>query len=449
MSRRARWCWPKPCPTCRSGVHLGVVDPDVGAERRAVALELADGQRMVGPDNGLLMAAAEQCGGVLAAADIARSPFRLEPVAATFHGRDIFAPVAAALANGVSVAEVGAPLDPAELIRLELPVARMDAGVLVAHVRYVDGFGNLQLNAGHDDLAGTGLKLGHSAAIAPRPRAQPVRPVRADLRGRRAGRAAALRGRRTPVVGRRQPRRRIAAARGHDRRRAADPSPVTAAPTVLGRPRLHLRSTDSTNSRAQALALAGAPHGTLVTASEQSAGAGRQGRSWTAPAGRALLCSVLVRDPPRLIPLAAGVAVAEVAGDRATVKWPNDVLIEGRKVAGILVEGRPQERWAVVGIGLNVAVRPEDFPAELRRTSDDPRSRSPRRSSRPSRLCSVRWSAGWPPTPETVLAAVERAGRAEGTAGPLGPGIGHRRRDRRRGPVTGDHPRWRDGAGRG
>lgn len=135
---------------------------------------------------------------------------------------------------------------------------------------------------------------------------------------------------------------------------------------ALGRPRLHLRRTDSTNSRAQALALSGAPHGTLVTASEQSAGRGRQGRSWSAPADRALLCSVLIRDPPRLIPLAAGVAVAEVAGETARVKWPNDVLIEGRKVAGILVEGRPQERWAVIGVGLNVALRREDFPEELR-----------------------------------------------------------------------------------
>ena len=143
-------------------------------------------------------------------------------------------------------------------------------------------------------------------------------------------------------------------------------SGVSAARGELGRPRLHLRSTDSTNARAQTLAVAGAPHGTLVTAVEQSAGRGRQGRVWTAPAGRALLCSVLVRDPPRLLPLAAGVAVAEVAGEAAQVKWPNDILITERTVAGILVEGRPQERWAVVGIGLNVAVRPEDFPAELR-----------------------------------------------------------------------------------
>jgi BirA family biotin operon repressor/biotin-[acetyl-CoA-carboxylase] ligase len=134
----------------------------------------------------------------------------------------------------------------------------------------------------------------------------------------------------------------------------------------LGAPRLHLRSTDSTNLQARTLAGRGAPHGTLVTADEQSAGRGRQGRVWTAAAGRALLCSVVVREPPRLLPLMAGVAVADVAGSDAQLKWPNDVLIAGRKVAGILVEGRPQERWAVVGVGINVALREEDFPPELR-----------------------------------------------------------------------------------
>lgn len=138
---------------------------------------------------------------------------------------------------------------------------------------------------------------------------------------------------------------------------------------TLGHPRVHHRLTDSTNARARELAAAGAPHGTIVTASEQSAGRGRQGRTWVAPAGRALLLSVVVRDPPRLLPLATGVAVAEVADQRAQVKWPNDVLVEGRKVAGILVEGRPQEGWAVVGIGLNVAVRESDFPPELRQTA--------------------------------------------------------------------------------
>jgi BirA family transcriptional regulator, biotin operon repressor / biotin---[acetyl-CoA-carboxylase] ligase len=135
--------------------------------------------------------------------------------------------------------------------------------------------------------------------------------------------------------------------------------------TRLGHPRVHFRDVDSTNTRARELGHRGAPHGTLVTAAEQSAGRGRQGRTWTAPAGRALLCSVVIRDPPRLLPLAAGAAVAEVCGAGARVKWPNDVWVDGRKVAGILVEGRPQEGWAVVGIGLNVAVRIEDFPAEL------------------------------------------------------------------------------------
>jgi BirA family biotin operon repressor/biotin-[acetyl-CoA-carboxylase] ligase len=135
--------------------------------------------------------------------------------------------------------------------------------------------------------------------------------------------------------------------------------------SALGLPRLHLRLTDSTNERARALAAAGAPHGTLVTAAEQSAGRGRQGRTWTAPAGRALLFSLVLRDPPRLLPLVAGVGVAEVAGPEALIKWPNDVLVAGRKVAGILVEGRPQEGWAVLGIGLNVAVRLSDYPREL------------------------------------------------------------------------------------
>jgi BirA family biotin operon repressor/biotin-[acetyl-CoA-carboxylase] ligase len=137
----------------------------------------------------------------------------------------------------------------------------------------------------------------------------------------------------------------------------------------LGSPRLHLRATTSTNDRARELAQAGAPHGTLVTAGEQSAGRGRQGRSWSAPAGSALLMSLVFRDVPALLPLAAGLAVAEAAGPAALVKWPNDVLVDGRKVAGILAEGRPHEGWAVLGIGLNVAVRIEDLPPELHETA--------------------------------------------------------------------------------
>ncbi|MGH2853151.1 MAG: biotin--[acetyl-CoA-carboxylase] ligase [Solirubrobacteraceae bacterium] len=142
---------------------------------------------------------------------------------------------------------------------------------------------------------------------------------------------------------------------------------------ALGRPRLHLRRTDSTNERARALALAGAPHGTLVSAAEQTAGRGRQGRRWSAPAGRALLMSLLLRDPPALLPLAAAVAVCDIAGDDTRVKWPNDVVVPRgdllAKLAGVLIEGRPQEGWAVLGIGLNVAVRIEELPPELRGTA--------------------------------------------------------------------------------
>ncbi len=134
----------------------------------------------------------------------------------------------------------------------------------------------------------------------------------------------------------------------------------------LGRPRLHLREMGSTNDRARALAVAGAPHGTLVTTGLQTAGRGRQGRTWTTPPGRALLMSLVLRAPDRMLPLAAAVAVAETAGPEAMIKWPNDVLLDGRKVAGILAEARPQDGWAVLGMGINVALRPDDFPEELR-----------------------------------------------------------------------------------
>jgi BirA family biotin operon repressor/biotin-[acetyl-CoA-carboxylase] ligase len=139
--------------------------------------------------------------------------------------------------------------------------------------------------------------------------------------------------------------------------------------TALGRPRLHLRATTSTNDRARALAQGGAPHGTLVTADEQHAGRGRQGRTWSAPPRRALLLSLVLRDPPALLPLAAALAVAEIAGPEARIKWPNDVLVEDRKVAGILAEGRQHEGWAVLGIGVNVALRVDELPPELHATA--------------------------------------------------------------------------------
>jgi BirA family transcriptional regulator, biotin operon repressor / biotin---[acetyl-CoA-carboxylase] ligase len=144
----------------------------------------------------------------------------------------------------------------------------------------------------------------------------------------------------------------------------------------FGNPRVHHRLTDSTNARARELAATGAPDGTVVTASEQSAGRGRQGRTWSAPAGKALLMSAIVRDLTRrdaLLPLAVPVAVAEAcdafAGSRCGIKWPNDIWIEARKLSGILLEGRPQEGWAVIGIGLNVGTLRDEFPEELRATA--------------------------------------------------------------------------------
>jgi BirA family transcriptional regulator, biotin operon repressor / biotin---[acetyl-CoA-carboxylase] ligase len=144
----------------------------------------------------------------------------------------------------------------------------------------------------------------------------------------------------------------------------------------FGHPRVHHRLTDSTNARARELALAGAPGGTIVTATEQSGGRGRQGRRWSAPAGKALLMSAIVRDLTRrdaLLPLAVPVAVAqacdEFAGTRCGIKWPNDIWIGGRKLSGILLEGRPQEGWAVIGVGLNVGTLREEFAEELRETA--------------------------------------------------------------------------------
>src|SRR5207248_1033949 len=211
-------------PHVPAGVHLAVVDPHVGAvgthARRAVALRTATEERLlVGPDNGLLMLAAERFGGALQAAHIPRPRRRAAGGSRAFHG------------GGVSG-----------------PDAR------------------------------------------PHP----------------------------PGAGR-QPGLRRAAARGRARGSAARASGVSGAggAGILGQPRLHLRQTDSTNDRARELAGAGAPHGTLVTTAEQTAGRGRHGRCWLAPAGSALLMSLLLRSPPPLLPLAAAVAVCDVAGSEA------------------------------------------------------------------------------------------------------------------------------------
>jgi BirA family biotin operon repressor/biotin-[acetyl-CoA-carboxylase] ligase len=143
--------------------------------------------------------------------------------------------------------------------------------------------------------------------------------------------------------------------------------------TRFGTPHRHFRRTDSTNTRARELAAAGAPQGTIVTAAEQSAGRGRQGRTWTAPPNKALLYSAIVRpleERHAMLPLAVPLAVCEAAEAlqpnlECAVKWPNDVLVDGRKLAGILIEARPQDDWAVIGVGLNLTITPNEFPPEL------------------------------------------------------------------------------------
>jgi BirA family biotin operon repressor/biotin-[acetyl-CoA-carboxylase] ligase len=153
-------------------------------------------------------------------------------------------------------------------------------------------------------------------------------------------------------------------------------NPLLSRAPGFGRPHLHYRSTDSTNERAKSLAAAGAPSGTVVTAFEQTAGRGRRGRTWVAPAGKALLCSAIVRplDPERreLLPLIAPLAVCQAAESLSSVecriKWPNDVLVDGRKVAGVLIEARP-DQWAVIGVGLNLTVERRDFPPELQESA--------------------------------------------------------------------------------
>jgi BirA family biotin operon repressor/biotin-[acetyl-CoA-carboxylase] ligase len=157
----------------------------------------------------------------------------------------------------------------------------------------------------------------------------------------------------------------------------------------FGTPHRHFRRTDSTNSRARELVEAGAPHGTVVTAAEQTAGRGRQGRTWTAPPGKALLYSAVLRpldERHLLLPLAVPLAVCEAAEElqpevECAIKWPNDVWIEGRKVAGVLIEAKPQDGWAVIGVGLNLSIEHDEFPPDLRETAVSILSATPRQAA--------------------------------------------------------------------
>jgi BirA family biotin operon repressor/biotin-[acetyl-CoA-carboxylase] ligase len=144
----------------------------------------------------------------------------------------------------------------------------------------------------------------------------------------------------------------------------------------FGEPHIHYMVCDSTNDRARRLAATGFPSGTIVTADAQRSGRGRSGRSWEAKAGKAVLYSALLRPLApnhRLLPLAVPIAVAEaaeaVAKVKCEIKWPNDIWIDGRKVAGVLIEARPEDGWAVIGVGINVATAQSEFPSALQATA--------------------------------------------------------------------------------
>jgi S-adenosyl-L-methionine hydrolase (adenosine-forming) len=150
------------------GVHLAVVDPGVGSSRRPLALADAEGRLYVGPDNGLLLPAADRFGGVAAAHELANPAYALERVSRTFHGRDLFAPAAAHLSVGVALAELGPPIDPGELVRLDVPQPVIEASSVRATILAIDRFGNVALNLTREHLEGIDVVPGTRVEIAVR-----------------------------------------------------------------------------------------------------------------------------------------------------------------------------------------------------------------------------------------------------------------------------------------
>jgi S-adenosylmethionine hydrolase len=158
-----------------AGIHLAIVDPGVGTDRGAVAVSVAQEERiLVGPDNGLLAPAIERLGGVTGAVEVSRSPVRLQPVSATFHGRDVFAPVAAHLAAGMSLGEVGDAIDSAGLTALSTPAATVEPAGLRATIGYVDGYGNATLLAAAEAAAEAGLQPGAGITVSAANRKHPA-----------------------------------------------------------------------------------------------------------------------------------------------------------------------------------------------------------------------------------------------------------------------------------
>ena len=425
-------------PYAPPGVHLAVVDPGVGlaAARAWRCGSPTEDRVLVGPDNGLLLAGVERLGGAVEAVDVSLSPFRLEPVSATFHGRDLFAPVAAHLALGAPLAEAGEEIDRGLADRRS---SASEPAIERGPRRRPRGLGRPLRQRGARPRRPrtspqTGLRLGSRARGARRGGQSARRRLRAAPSPTSAPgelilyedsyRSLALAVNRGSAAERLRPRRRATRSlllpeRGDDR--------PSAARAATSRHRLDQRRAPA-SWRA-----AGAPSGTVVTADEQTAGRGRRGRAWAAPRRQG---AAVLGDPApagaRARPAAAGGAARGLRGGRvagaassAAVKWPNDVWIDERKVAGVLIEARPPD-WAVIGIGLNLAIEPDEFPRRPALAGDlgRPRGRPPRRRWRrsTSRL------GPWVDAPaERVLAEFAERDALRGRRDPLG---GRRRRRR-------------------
>jgi hypothetical protein len=152
-------------PYMPEGVHIAVVDPGVGGDRRGLVLRDGTGRLYIGPDNGLLVPAAEKLGGIAAAWQLTNPAYMLEPVSATFHGRDVFAPAAAHLSTGLDPAQLGPEVEPRSLVRLELPEPEVGGSTIRATVLYIDRFGNVQLNLSRRDIEAAGIVAGRRVEL--------------------------------------------------------------------------------------------------------------------------------------------------------------------------------------------------------------------------------------------------------------------------------------------
>ena len=336
-------------PYMPAGVHVAVVDPQVGTERRALALRSGDGRLLVGPDNGLLSLAWERCGGVDAGGGrdpLARTASSRCPRPST--GATCSRPWRRTWRAGAELADAGDPLDPDELARGRAARAaergRRGGGprapLSTASATPGSTWTTRRCRAAASRLGGPWRSRWPASATWP-----PTRSTFADVS------PASCWSTRTPTARWRWP----STAGTPPARSGLQPdAEVRLRPRMIGAPRVHHRLADSTNERAKALAAAGAPHGTLVTADEQTAGRGRQGRAGSPRRARRCSCRWCCATSADALPLAAAVAVCEAVPAAARSSGPTTCWSRAASSPASSWRAGPQEGWAVLGIGLNV-----------------------------------------------------------------------------------------------